>query len=166
MAYMVWSDSLDTGINVIDKQHRRIVEYINALYDAYEAGEKEGAMPVLDRLIHYTMTHFAFEEGVMEEGGYPYLKAHRRVHQLFTKKVGEYLERANKGEDVTLALLEMLKRWLVGHIKNDDADYVESARQVGRIQAVEAGQVSKPLLPKAPLPQSATFADAVRRLFA
>jgi hemerythrin len=162
MTYMQWSIVLDTGISVIDKQHRRIVEYINTLYDAHQAADNKDTAPILGELIDYTMTHFAFEESLMEEGGYPYLKAHKRVHHLFTKKVGEYVARAKAGEDVTAELLEMLKRWLFSHIKNDDADYVESAKQVARIQAIQPKTVLRPMVDHS----GSSFASAVRRLFA
>lgn len=34
MALLIWQDDLDTGIEVIDHQHRRIVEMINHLHVA------------------------------------------------------------------------------------------------------------------------------------
>lgn len=34
---ITWTTELDTGINVIDQQHRRIVDYINALELANQA---------------------------------------------------------------------------------------------------------------------------------
>ena len=36
MAYLHWSSDLDTGIDVIDKQHQRIVDYLNELNTANE----------------------------------------------------------------------------------------------------------------------------------
>lgn len=38
MAKFIWTDQLNVGINVIDQQHRRIVEYINQLEDARSNG--------------------------------------------------------------------------------------------------------------------------------
>ncbi len=38
MDYLEWTKDLDTGVTVIDKQHRRIVDYINQLVDATETG--------------------------------------------------------------------------------------------------------------------------------
>lgn len=32
MAILAWVPELDTGIDEIDRQHRRIVDYINKLY--------------------------------------------------------------------------------------------------------------------------------------
>lgn len=126
MAKLVWSADLDTGINVIDKQHRRIVDYINQLHDARTGGqEKDKIAKVIDELVDYTLSHFAFEESMQEEAAYPFLKAHKRVHDLFVTRVGQYQERFRLGEDVSEELNNLLVNWLYNHIKRDDADYVE-----------------------------------------
>ncbi|MBU1425450.1 MAG: bacteriohemerythrin [Gammaproteobacteria bacterium] len=129
MAYLHWSSDLDTGIDVIDKQHRRIVDYLNELNTANDAGDNKVTSHVLNELVDYTLTHFAFEEELQERAAYPFLKAHKRVHEIFTKRVAEFLKRAEAGENVTPELLSMLKIWLVNHIKGDDADYAECVKQ-------------------------------------
>lgn len=125
MAYLHWSGDLDTGIEVIDRQHQRIVAYLNELNDANASGDRAATLHVLDELVDYTITHFAFEEELQEKANYPFLKAHKRVHEIFTKRVAEFQKRAAAGENVAPELLSMLKIWLVNHIKGDDADYVE-----------------------------------------
>lgn len=129
MAHIVWNNELDTGIEVIDKQHRRIVDYINKLHDVQETGDLKQIGEVLDELVDYTLSHFTFEESLMEEAGYPYIKAHKRVHQLFVKRVNEYLQRFQSGEDITLELLNTLKAWLINHIRNDDNDYSDIVKK-------------------------------------
>ena len=129
MTHIVWSNDLDTGIEVIDKQHRRIVEYINKLHDVQETGDQAQIGGVLDELVDYTLSHFTFEESLMEEAGYPYIKAHKRVHQLFVKRVNEYLQRFQSGEDITAELLNTLKAWLINHIRNDDNDYSDIVKK-------------------------------------
>lgn len=129
MAYIQWSKDLDTGIHVIDNQHKRIVEYINELDVVNSSGDSAGSNRILDELVDYTVTHFAFEEDLQENAGYPFLKAHRRVHEIFTRRVVDFQNRAKAGENVTPELLSMLKVWLINHIKGDDADYVELVKQ-------------------------------------
>ena len=126
MAYLHWSNELDTGIEVIDKQHRRIVDLINELNTANEGGDSSVINHVLGELVDYTLSHFSFEEELQEKANYPFYKAHKRVHEIFTKRVAEYQKRAAAGENVAPELLSMLKIWLVNHIKGDDADYVEA----------------------------------------
>jgi len=129
MAKLTWTADLNTGIAVIDKQHQRIVDYINELEAARTSGHKhEDIGNVIDELVDYTLSHFAFEESMQEEAHYPFLKAHKKVHELFVKRVGEYQERFKKGEDISEELNHLLVTWLFNHIKRDDSDYVESVQ--------------------------------------
>lgn len=126
MAYLHWTNDLDTGIEVIDKQHKRIVAYINVLHTANEAGDIAAVNQVLGELVDYTLSHFSFEEELIEKANYPFFKAHKRVHEMFTKRVADFQLRAKAGENVAPEILSMLKIWLINHIKGDDADYVEA----------------------------------------
>jgi len=126
MAYLHWSNELDTGIEIIDKQHRRIIDLINELQGAHESGDPKVIDHVLGELVDYTLSQFSFEEELQEKANYPFYKAHKRVHEIFTKRVAEFQQRANGGENVAPELLAMLKIWLVNHIKGDDKDYVEA----------------------------------------
>lgn len=129
MAYLDWSDDLDTGITVIDDQHKRIVAMINQLDAAQRSASKVQAGAVIDELIDYTVSHFAFEEAMIEEAGYIFTKAHKRVHALFIKRVEDYRERFNRGEDIADELKGMLGRWLFSHIRSDDRNYVEAVNE-------------------------------------
>lgn len=128
MAHLTWSDDLNTGIDVIDGQHRRIVEYINHLHDARMAGDRDGIGEVINELIDYTLSHFSFEEELMEDAGYPFSRPHKRVHEVFAKRVAEFQLRYKAGEDISAELHSLLTRWLVGHIKNDDAAYASTVK--------------------------------------
>ncbi|MEJ1354389.1 MAG: bacteriohemerythrin [Candidatus Sedimenticola sp. (ex Thyasira tokunagai)] len=129
MSLLKWSPDLDTGIPVIDKQHQRIVEYINQLNHAQQSSSREEVGEVLDQLVDYTLSHFTFEEELMDESGYRFVNAHKKVHKLFVRRVGDYVERFKTGEDITDELLASLKTWLVNHIKNDDSDYTEIVKE-------------------------------------
>lgn len=125
MEPLKWSHDLDTGIPVIDEQHKRIVEYINELQLAQETLDKKKVASVIDELVDYTVSHFAFEESLMEQANYPFLSPHQKIHGLFVKKVTKFVDRFEAGENVTDEMLVMLKRWLINHIKNEDGDYCE-----------------------------------------
>jgi hemerythrin len=89
---------------------------------------REELFLVLEELVDYTISHFAFEESLMEEAGYPFIKAHKKVHQLFTRRVESFLSRFNTGEDIADELMHVLKTWLVNHIKRDDRDYTDTVK--------------------------------------
>lgn len=129
MGRFVWTEQLNTGIEVIDQQHRRIVEYINQLEDARASGHPRVEVSyIINELVDYTLSHFAFEESMQEEAKYPFIKAHKKVHELFAQRVAEYQVRFENGEDVSKALSSMLVTWLFNHIKRDDVDYVETVK--------------------------------------
>jgi hemerythrin len=125
---ITWDAALNTGIDVIDQQHMRIVDYINQLEDAHARQDRKAVGEILDECVDYTVSHFAFEESLQEEAGYRFFKPHKRVHELFSSKVGQYQERFKNGEDVAEELHDMLARWLINHIKKDDADYVAAVK--------------------------------------
>jgi hemerythrin len=122
---ITWNSQLDTGIDVIDAQHRRIVGYVNQLEEARLAGDREKVGGVIEQLVDYTQSHFGFEEAMMEEAGYKFLRAHKKVHELFIKRVGEFTLRAAKGEDIAKELQGVLSTWLINHIASEDRDYAK-----------------------------------------
>lgn len=146
MGHLVWTSDLDTGIDVIDGQHRQIVTFINRLYDAKLASNRQIIGEVIDGLVDYTLSHFAFEEALMEDAGYEFSRPHKKVHELFVRRIGEFRLRFNAGEDIINELHGLLARWLFNHIRNDDAAYARTVR--GKMQEVvverkkEAGWLS------------------------
>ncbi|NCB55450.1 MAG: bacteriohemerythrin, partial [Epsilonproteobacteria bacterium] len=73
MAYWVWEPAFSVGIAVIDNQHKRIIDYINELNNALVYRDSEKAKEVLSYLVDYTLSHFSFEESLMQEAGYAML---------------------------------------------------------------------------------------------
>ncbi|MHB8252547.1 MAG: bacteriohemerythrin [Acidiferrobacter sp.] len=121
--YWVWDPSLDVGIDIIDKQHKRIVQYMNEIHENMKDRDRKVLGRVIDSMIDYTITHFAFEEALMERAGYPILKGHKLVHENFTQRMRDHKKQFDDGKDVTRQLLGDLQIWLTSHIKHDDQDY-------------------------------------------
>lgn len=127
MAYWAWNQSLSVGLDVIDGQHRRIVDYINELDVARHENDRDKVTQVLVGLVDYTQTHFAFEEDLMSQAGYPLSSSHKKVHDAFVKHIAKYVTEHESGRDVTRKLLSELQVWLTNHIRNDDRDYAPFA---------------------------------------
>lgn len=128
MAHLRWKKYLDTGIGVIDGQHKQIVDYINKLDDARVTKNRLIIAKVIEDTVDYTVSHFGFEEALIEDACYEFSRPHKRVHELFIKRVSEYKHRFDNGEDIADELHGLLSRWLFSHIQNDDAAYVPSVK--------------------------------------
>jgi hemerythrin len=134
MAKFVWSEQFNVGIEVIDKQHRQLVEYVNQLEEARSGGQSQQEIgKLINQLVDHTIFHFGFEEGLQEKVGYPYIKAHQKMHVMFAKQVSELQARFKNGEDVSQDIDGMLVNWLMDHLKHDDADFVPTVKEFLRL---------------------------------
>jgi hemerythrin len=124
--FMEWSDNLNTGIDTIDLQHRKIVDYINELHRASQTTDRELVGQVLDGLIDYTTSHFSFEEALLESNHYAELKEHQQLHQSFIERIKMHRSNHQKGANVARALTGELQIWLIAHISKEDQRYVAS----------------------------------------
>ena len=146
---IIWDKKLETGIEVIDAQHQRIVEYINDLEIAKMKLDKKMVNDIIEQLIDYTQSHFGFEEEMLEEAGYKFLKPHKKVHELFIRRVTDITMRAAKGEDIVDELHSMLSKWLINHISNEDRDYADAVKQM---TGVDHGPAAVASIQKQPSP--------------
>lgn len=123
MAYWKWDSAFSVGIDVIDEQHKRIIEYINELCMASMYRDKAQVKSILLALMDYTVSHFSFEESLMEEAGYGMLNSHKQAHSAFIKRIHFFIERFESGQDIAKELRLELQIWLINHIQHDDTDY-------------------------------------------
>jgi hemerythrin len=135
---MKWDSTFSVGIDAIDRQHRQIIDYITDLDRALLAGDRDAVGTVIKRMLDYTVTHFAFEEALMERAGYEILPHHKQVHDDFARRMRDYQHRFDQGEDVGRKLLSDLRIWLTNHIRRDDKDYAGVVRGT-----LEEGWMSK-----------------------
>lgn len=129
MQRIEWSEEFEIGIHVIDEQHKRIVDYINALVDMGDNAETEEVARLIDSLVDYTHSHFAFEESLMEEAEYEFLSVHKGTHEAFGRRIKDLYAQFKDGKEVTRALGQLLQAWLTDHIRSDDQSYGPLVRQ-------------------------------------
>lgn len=125
MAMFEWLPQYSVQIRSIDGQHQNLFRLAGELYSAMSAGQGKAALSrVLDRLVQYTAVHFAFEERLMEQNGYPDLAAHRVEHQALTRQVLKFQTDFEAGKvAISVQLLHFLKNWLQNHIASSDQKY-------------------------------------------
>ena len=123
--FIKWKDEYNVGIDSIDQQHRKLVNLINQLQTAvdYSTGE-EFEREALDELVDYTLTHFGYEEGLMEKYGYPEFEPHKAQHKEMIAKVEVVLAEYEQDHDRAMDhAVTFLKHWLINHINGTDKRY-------------------------------------------
>lgn len=125
MPLIVWSDALTVGITSIDADHQSLVGMLNEVYDRLESGCGPDVLDeILRRLIEYTEMHFAREEALLSEHGFPGLKEHQAAHGELRSRVEAFqavVRRGEPGTDEDVA--RFLTGWLTRHILSQDHAY-------------------------------------------
>ena len=124
-----WDEErLITGVDAIDAEHARIVEYLNELKLAIGRGERAQIGKVLEELLDYLREHFAAEDALMEAAGYQYVEMHKKKHEIFIRRASAFVERYMQGEEIAEQIYTLLVRWLPKHIADEDSEIVEPIR--------------------------------------
>jgi hemerythrin len=110
----------------MDAEHKRMFEIVRELYTAMRSGQGgEVAGGVFRRLIDHTSKHFAAEEKLMEDHGYPLLALHRAEHKGLADQILAFKKDFDAGSSAVLPqLLGFMDGWLKNHTQTVDQKYV------------------------------------------
>ena len=125
-----FDETLVTGNDMIDGQHKELISRINQLLESCEDGQgKIKAVKMLDYLMEYTDFHFSAEEKLQEEISYPGIQEHKAKHEEFKQAVKELQEMLEEEEGPTEAFVAQVQKnvvdWLFNHIKGSDRSVAE-----------------------------------------
>ena len=118
-----WTPDLSTGVPVLDEQHKAIFQWLAELESASAEQRTLFGVYVITRLKHYMREHFAAEEALMKEAGFPGLEEHLAQHAEFRAKLEE-LQLKSISEDISTDTVRFLNYWLTNHIAKSDMAYV------------------------------------------
>lgn len=122
MALLAWSDIFSVGVKEIDEQHKKLLELANRLHEAMQGeAEREVLGQILDDLVVYTQTHFAYEERLMDRYHYALTQRHKLEHAELVKVVVDMQQRfVHHDAALTREVMNLLRDWLSRHIMNSD----------------------------------------------
>lgn len=135
MESFCWNDDFETGLTEVDDQHRRLVDYINALGSGLADNEIDNRHieSLLEQLVQYARQHFEDEEKLMADRQLDsrYVELHLAEHKTFLDDIQYFSsQHCENGHDDARRILDYLIHWLAYHIL--DMDKV-MARQVTSI---------------------------------
>ncbi|WP_412478205.1 bacteriohemerythrin [Azonexus sp. IMCC34839] len=125
--WVSWMPEYSVGIDVIDEHHRYLFDLTNDLFDvvAQKRGAREVAR-ILKALDQYAQVHFRAEERMMAHYSYARLDRQEHQHHRFEARLREfYSEMHDNPLTAQFEVLLYLRDWLVGHIRNEDAQLRE-----------------------------------------
>ena len=122
---LVWTSSMNTGIDLVDTQHRRLVDIVNGIYEALVKGKTIRELgPSFKELISYTKTHFSDEQKMMRDFKWGSYSKHESMHKDLTKQVVDFVAELEKGKQIKSDdLILFLKDWLIKHIMSEDKKF-------------------------------------------
>ena len=125
-----FDESLVTGNEMIDSQHKELIDKINKLLDSCETTkDKLVAVKTLDYLADYTEFHFGEEEKLQEYIQYPGIAEHKKEHDKLRNVVKELYNMLEEEEGPSDAFVEQVNKnvieWLYRHIKGFDRSVAE-----------------------------------------
>ena len=116
-------EELEIGIQELDDQHRTFYARINQLRDAMKAYDLPHVTETAEYLAQYAKEHFATEERLMIEAGYPGFAEHLARHEEFKREFRAWRTRLESGGPTAGVVVELsawLTAWLREHIRKVD----------------------------------------------
>lgn len=126
----MWRSNYKIGVSQLDEQHKQLISMTEDLLKALNRSDDEAAAEcrrTMDFLKSFVVVHFGAEEMYMERTGYPGLAAHHALHEDFKEKLRDHelrLIRCNWRVETVRELADMLTRWWLYHIMNEDKKIV------------------------------------------
>jgi hemerythrin len=117
-----WRDQLSVGNDLIDADHKYLIEIVNRAEASMKAMKRAELVAVLDELGHYGQTHFEREEMVAKAVGYP---KSDQLHDSHTKLIASLSKvKAELGhswtEEAQVQFTTFLRDWLIQHVIKED----------------------------------------------
>lgn len=104
--------------SALDEDHKQLAGIVNQITQALDEGRPEACEDLVAHFIKSTKTHFAREEALLTQVGYPNVKKHQGHHKSLNTKMEHMLEFAKMAPDNQLAQ-DSLRRELVFFLMDD-----------------------------------------------
>ncbi len=122
----VWQERFNIGVDVIDKEHRKLFSIMNRLivFSKQEDKSQWVCQEGIKYFKDHAMKHFTEEEAYMASINYIGFETHRRLHDNFRRKTLPELEKelAQTGysPEAVSHFLGVCAGWLIGHTLTED----------------------------------------------
>ncbi len=120
--FIAWQDDFSVGVDVIDEQHKMLLQVINTFLSSLEESDDRFAIGrSLDEMIKYTEYHFYTEQLLLEK--HPDFLAHLNQHWQLVKQAKQIQKDFQQYRDLKADIFDFLLLWLKNHILGTDKVY-------------------------------------------
>lgn len=117
------------GIDQIDRQHAQLIKSLDDLLGYVDGSYGFAAtLTALSTLLEYTRQHFADEEALLADWGYPWLREHTAEHAAIAADVEQAWKDLESGRDLDERIVATLRKLIVDHINAEDIQYADFHR--------------------------------------
>lgn len=119
-----WEERYATGVEIVDLQHRDLIDIINDLYGRIGEGRGDEALrEIFGALQRYAETHFDTEERLLRRhpvaGCHP--AEHLDEHETYRRRIMDLRTRYAEGERlVPIQVFSFVENWWLAHIEGSD----------------------------------------------
>lgn len=127
-----FGSDLETHNDLIDKEHRRLIDLINEALHATNTGKgKDALLKTVTELDEYVKTHFAHEEALQLKHGYPEYEKHKKWHSYYIEEIEKIKENFKTSGQTDLLVNDLNKKAgeLLTHIRKVDRKLAEFIRE-------------------------------------
>lgn len=122
---VTWDENYSIGEELIDNQHKNLVEEINKFYSDLNTTTGLERVECFKRMakemVNYVKEHFSAEESFMKSHNYPLLSDQQKRHSEFIKRLLNDCKQFENGDNlVPNRFVRYLSDWLLSHIANED----------------------------------------------
>ncbi len=141
-----WQKEWNSGNQTIDRQHQEIIALGNSLLGlAVSKGKQAGIRKAIETLIVAIQNHFAEEESIIRESGFPDTEHHCQIHRNLYAEAREMQESFLKGKTEPTILFDyIVHKIILDHILTTDILYYpymrERTRKTARAQEIPGRQ--------------------------
>lgn len=130
MKYELTKD-LETGNQMIDREHRELFAAVNKLMDACSLGKGRNQIEETAKFLSsYVKIHFGDEEKLQKSSKYPGYLAHKTFHDRYIQQIDQVCRQLSK-DGASIQVLNSLNQQvgvLVSHIRTEDKKLAEWVR--------------------------------------
>lgn len=122
---LVWREQLSVGNDVIDSDHKYLIEIINRVERSLDSKDRNELSAALDGLSQYSQKHFAQEEKIARAVGYTQVPHLSQSHEALVKQLDQVKQEIGEmGDEWSSEVIEhftkLLRSWLIDHVIKED----------------------------------------------